>query len=218
MSEKYTGQDRRYTGQAIDITYNVKRCIHAAHCTHKLAEVFDTQKRPWINPDGAEVERVASVIEMCPSGALHYDREDGVQEAIPTQNTIRLWHNGPLEVRGDLAIHGATVELAQETRVTLCRCGASKYKPFCDNTHKETGFEAVDIDPIQREGDRPTDGKLTITAHENGPLEVEGHFEIINEAGQTLFTGSKTWLCRCGSTAKKPFCDGTHKQIVFIAE
>ncbi|MBC7871240.1 MAG: (4Fe-4S)-binding protein, partial [Chitinophagaceae bacterium] len=37
MTEKYTGNDRRYTGEAADITYNVKRCIHAAFCVTRLS-------------------------------------------------------------------------------------------------------------------------------------------------------------------------------------
>ncbi|MCU0481896.1 MAG: CDGSH iron-sulfur domain-containing protein [Anaerolineae bacterium] len=218
--EKYTGvnDDKRYEGDNVDITYNVKRCIHAAQCVQHLSEVFDTKKRPWINANGSTTEKVATTIELCPSGALHYDRKDGVKEIPAGENTIRIQHNGPLEIRGDLAIQGATVDVQSETRVTLCRCGESKNKPFCDNTHKEIGFEAVETDPIIREGDHESGGKLTIIAHANGPLELQGNLHIIGADGETLFRGTKTWLCRCGGSAKKPFCDSTHKKNGFTAE
>lgn len=221
-TQKYTGrdQDRRYTGEQVDITYSAKRCIHAAECVRRLADVFDTQKRPWINADGAPADVIADVVPRCPSGALHYERKDGgTGETVPDRNTITLWHNGPLQFNGDLSIHGAAVEVINETRATLCRCGQSKNKPFCDNSHKESGFEAVTIAPIEGKSNPQTEGgALKITAHANGPLEVEGSFEIHDEAGNIIFSGSKTWLCRCGGSGRKPFCDSTHKTNGFQAD
>jgi len=205
-------------GESADITYNVKRCIHAAYCVTRLSEVFDQQKRPWINPDGVSAEQIAFVVEQCPSGALHYDRKDGIKEVVPEKNTIIVRPNGPLEIRGDLAINGATTAIEQETRVTLCRCGASKNKPFCDNSHKDSAFEAVEVVPMNQESTVPAGGKLTITAHVNGSLELQGAVEILNASGETLFRGLEVWLCRCGGSGNKPFCDGTHKRINFESE
>lgn len=218
MVEQYTGKDRRYAGDDVDITYSLKRCIHAEFCVKRLSAVFDKNARPWINANGASPDEMTSVVELCPSGALHYDRKDGVQEAIPEKNVIKIRHNGPLEVRGDLAIEGATVALAQETRASLCRCGASNNKPFCDNTHKEIQFEAVEAVPTDGVPAPSESGKLVITACENGPLELNGPVEIINEAGDLLFQGNGTALCRCGGSGNKPFCDGTHERIHFTAE
>lgn len=136
MSEKRTG-DRRYTGTNGDITYNLKRCIHAEHCIHGLAQVFDKNARPWINADGASADEIAAAVIDCPSGALHYWRKDGgAVESIPEKNTIILWRDGPLQFTGDLRLDGS------ETRATLCRCGGSNNKPFCDGTHKINGFKA----------------------------------------------------------------------------
>lgn len=145
MADKYTGvaDDRRYTGEDVDITYSLKRCIHAKACINRLSEVFDTKKRPWINADGAAADGVAEMIPLCPSGALHYERKDGgAAEATPTENTIVIWKNGPLQVTGDMSIQGATVAMDSETRVTLCRCGSSQNKPFCDGSHHKIEFKA----------------------------------------------------------------------------
>lgn len=222
MAEQYQGKvdDRRYAGDDVDITYSLKRCIHAKECVNHLSSVFDVDKRPWINADGASAEKVATVIEMCPSGALHYERKDGgSDEAIPNTNRIILWHDGPLQVVGNLSIQGATVNIEQETRVTLCRCGASANKPFCDNAHKKIDFQAPEfVSDKEPNLDADVSGKVTITATENGSLQVEGNFRIESQEGIVKYTGSKTWLCRCGQSSSKPFCDGTHNKVDFQAE
>ena len=68
---------RHYTSEAIDVSYDARRCIHAAECIRGLPAVFDTDRRPWILPTGASADAIAAVIENCPSGALHYTRRDG---------------------------------------------------------------------------------------------------------------------------------------------
>jgi CDGSH-type Zn-finger protein/uncharacterized Fe-S cluster protein YjdI len=218
MSEKYTGQDRRYTGSQVDITYNVKRCIHAAYCVTQLASVFDNQKRPWIQADNASADEIAVIIQRCPSGALHYERKDGgAAEQAPDTNTVVVWKNGPLQISGNISLNGASVALDAETRMTLCRCGASRNKPFCDNSHKDIGFSAHEVEPVGMET-VPASGQLNIASQPDGPLEIDGSLQIHDEAGNVLFAGSKTALCRCGSSGKKPFCDGSHKRIGFKAD
>jgi CDGSH-type Zn-finger protein/uncharacterized Fe-S cluster protein YjdI len=217
MPEKYTGIDRPYTGDDITIRYNIKRCIHAQACVRNLPAVFDRDKRPWINANGATVDSEVAVIEMCPSGALHYERKDGVTERPATVNVISVRHNGPLEIRGDMSIQGTLVDLQHETRASLCRCGGSENKPFCDNTHRTLPFEAVEVEPSGASS-KQTSAKLTITAEPNGPLELHGPVEIRNEAGETLFVGNEVWLCRCGNSNTKPFCDSSHKRVGFVAD
>jgi len=220
MTDTYTNplaQDKRYTSESADITFNGKRCIHAAECVNRLSEVFDVKKRPWIQPEHASGEAIAEVVSRCPSGALHFERKDGgAAEATPQTNTINLWKDGPLQLRGDLTIQAAGVDL-KDTRATLCRCGASEQKPFCDNAHKTIGFTTEETS-TQAHALETKGGELTITAHPNGPLEVVGDFEIYDADNNLVFAGDKTWLCRCGASDKKPFCSGAHKTIGFTAE
>lgn len=68
---------KTYNGKKIDVSFDAKRCIHAAECVKNLPKVFDTKKRPWINTSNADVDSIVRVVEMCPSGALEYDRKDG---------------------------------------------------------------------------------------------------------------------------------------------
>lgn len=57
----------------------------------------------------------------------------------------------------------------------------------------------------------------TITIGENGPLKVSGEFEVKDADGNTVATKSTAYLCRCGASVNKPFCDGTHSKIGFQA-
>ena len=72
---------------------------------------------------------------------------------MPTTR-ITVMNNGSLRIEGDFEIadqDGRTFGLAGRTKVTLCRCGQSSKKPFCDSTHKTCGFDSVivarDLEP-----------------------------------------------------------------------
>ncbi len=140
MSEK----GRKYTAEGIVVYYQPRLCIHAAECVRNLPQVFDTQKKPWINPENALADQIAEVVQLCPSGALQFERLDGGEaEPVPTFVQVSAVANGPLYVRGPLGFtnpQGAVVY--QGTRAVLCRCGASSNKPFCDNSHRQIGFRA----------------------------------------------------------------------------
>ena len=219
---RVTQHVRKYTSEDIDVTYDGVRCIHAAECIKRLHAVFDTSKRPWIQPNAAPADDVASTISTCPSGALHYERKDGgAGEAVPTHNTIRLLKNGPLYLRGDFTIVSGAGELViEDTRAALCRCGGSANKPFCDNTHKTIGFiaPATIAEPQTTVGEPLDGGKLCIETTTNGPLHITGHFMVLNDRGETIYQGTDESFCRCGGSANKPFCDGTHTEIGFVAE
>lgn len=213
---------KEYYSDDIVVTYDVKRCIHAAECIRGLPAVFDTKKRPWIQPDQAQANDVAEVITRCPTGALHFERRDGgTEEAAPAENTIHVDPDGALYVRGNIEITTAEGDLLlQDTRVALCRCGASQNKPFCDNSHHQINFQAsgeLGENWLAQEEIKDGDGKLKITLAKNGPLLVQGPVKILSADGTSSCTGTSGDLCRCGGSTNKPFCDNTHKRIGFEA-
>jgi CDGSH-type Zn-finger protein/uncharacterized Fe-S cluster protein YjdI len=208
---------KTYEGDAIRVHFDARRCIHARNCVLGLPGAFRVDERPWIHPDGAPVEELAAVIRGCPSGALSYERKDnGAEETAPAVNRARLWEHGPLEVRGDLTIAGEPAG----HRAVLCRCGASKTKPWCDNSHLEIGFKATGEPKAAEEAVvlEKCDGPVNVSLAANGPMHVEGNLEIIAGSGRQLACATDAWLCRCGASANKPFCDGSHKKIGFTAE
>ena len=108
--------------------------------------MFDAVARPWIDVDQATADEIAEVVMTCPTGALHFRRLDGgPDEAGPPETTVNPQRDGPLYLRGTLRIEDASGRLIREdTRVALCRCGASSNKPFCDGTHRLIGFRSAD--------------------------------------------------------------------------
>jgi uncharacterized Fe-S cluster protein YjdI/CDGSH-type Zn-finger protein len=135
-----------YTGESTDVTWEGERCIHYRACVQGTPDVFDVDRRPWILPDGTEdADRLAGVVESCPTGALHCERHDGGgSEAVPERNTVGVAAGGPLYVRGDVTVEDEDGErLLTDTRLALCRCGASGNKPLRDGSHGDVGFDAA---------------------------------------------------------------------------
>ena len=127
-------------------------CIHVRNCVHRLPQVFVPEARPWVVVDAADADAVAAVIESCPTGALHYRRLDGGrEEQQPAETTVEPRPNGPLFVRGAVRIVDPDGHLIREdTRVALCRCGASENKPFCDGSHLRIGFTTASAEPEEQ--------------------------------------------------------------------
>lgn len=204
-------------GHDITIRYEGRRCIHARFCVLGAPSVFKANTPgDWIFPDTMAAGAVVHVAENCPSGAIRYSRKDGgPEEAAPPVNTIHLRENGPLAIHGDLKLGDVDVGF----RATLCRCGASRRKPFCDGSHAKLPFKATgepDTRPSQPLAVR--NGPVEITPTLNGPLAVSGNLEICSGTGRTIDRLTRVRLCRCGGSRNKPFCDNTHARIGFKAD
>lgn len=130
---------KKYSAPGIEVYFDPRSCIHAAACVSGLPGVFNPKLKPWIRPENATPEKLAEVIALCPTGALHYVRRDGgSREPIPQEDAITLVAGGPLYVHGDVTVelHDGTL-VRKDTRMALCRCGHSQSRPFCDNSHTQ---------------------------------------------------------------------------------
>lgn len=132
---------RIYEGRDINIHYNRLLCSHAAECGARLKPVFDSSRKPWIEPKNATPEEIKEVIRTCPSGALSFS-EPGVnaQHLVNHDAGITIEPNGPYRVSEVPLASGVHAEGASPDKYVLCRCGASKNKPFCDGTHADIGW------------------------------------------------------------------------------
>ncbi len=208
-----------WSGENGTVKWDGRLCIHVGECT-RSGELFESGRDPWCTPDAAPREDLQDVVSRCPTGALWLESADGgVAETPDGENTVVVANNGPLYVRGRLAIDAAPEDRpAVSMRAALCRCGDSKNKPFCDNTHEKERF--TDRGAVGEAGPGPDGarGELTIKRAPNGPLLVNGPFVIRTAAGRAAWSGTKAALCRCGKSANKPFCDGAHKAAGFEAD
>ena len=204
-------------GRDIIIRFEAKRCIHARFCVLQQPGVFKANvKGEWIVPDDATTtEGLVATSQACPSGAIQYSRRDGgPEEAPPPVNLLQLREDGPLAIRAAIELAGADIG----TRATLCRCGASRNKPFCDGSHKDAAFQASG-EPAT--GDTTAlasrDGTLAIHPQKNGPLAMTGNIEVLSGTGRTIGKTTNALFCRCGQSRNKPYCDGSHQAAGFVA-
>jgi CDGSH-type Zn-finger protein len=131
-----------YAGRDITVHDNRSLCSHAGACTDALTSVFRSGQSPWIDPDGAPAEAIAAAIAACPSGALSYAINGREYVEPPTGPRITLEKNGPYRVTGGVELLNEPFRQgASPRRYSLCRCGQSKNKPFCDGSHWDAGFE-----------------------------------------------------------------------------
>jgi CDGSH-type Zn-finger protein/uncharacterized Fe-S cluster protein YjdI len=187
-------------GEHLTLSFDTQRCIHARFCVTGAPKVFlANTPGAWIFPDAMPVDRVVEVAHACPSGAITYRRKDGHgDEAAPPVNLATVREAGPYAMR----------------------CGASKNKPYCDGSHHDANFDASG-EPATGVAGKPTemlavrDGALHIEPQPDGPLSVRGNLEVLSGTGRMVCRVTQAKLCRCGGSATKPFCDGTHARIAF---
>lgn len=203
------------SGAEVTIHFEGRRCIHARHCVLDLPQVFKANTPgEWIDPDAVSAEKLVALAEKCPSGAIRYVRSGGPQEAPPPVNVLNIRENGPLAIRAPIVLRGESIGY----RATLCRCGRSNNKPYCDGSHVGT-FTASGEPPT---GDTTAltmrDGALLVEPQKNGPLEITGNLEICAGTGRTVARIVEARFCRCGNSGNKPFCDGSHVAAGFVAD
>lgn len=135
---------KTYSNAEITVSWTPERCIHSEKCFHGLAQVFDPNRRPWIDMSAADTAAIKAQVEKCPSGALGWAAKDApaAPEAAAPAVTIELLPDGPLLVKSAhaLALSDGTTKQRSGT-TAYCRCGASSRKPFCDGSHAKVGFK-----------------------------------------------------------------------------
>ncbi|MDA9009115.1 CDGSH iron-sulfur domain-containing protein [Alphaproteobacteria bacterium] len=132
-------------------------------------------------------------------------------------NTIKINPNGPLSAKGTLTISVAGSS-EEKSSAYLCRCGASENKPYCDGAHNTCGFEDVGgLGEHQlTSGENTGTEGLEINVKKNGPLVVGGPMTLTG--GEEVCQSERLFLCRCGASKNRPYCDGSHKAVGFEAD
>ena len=137
---------------------------------------------------------------------------------MPAKDAVIItpYRDGPLLVRGPVQLtwpDGSPIDHRHDP-VALCRCGKSKLRPFCDGTHTRAGFKDAGFLPHNAPQETLSPGRVTIIPTPDGPFECRGPLIILGADGRSA-ASEAMWLCRCGHSRTKPFCDGSHKRVGF---
>ena len=137
------GRRDAYHGTGVTVYDDRSVCAHSGHCTDNLAAVFRLRTEPWIDAAGSDADSITAVIDTCPSGALSYSRDGSEPVEEQSEPGVTPSKDGPYWIAGAVQVVSAEGDpYERRPRQTLCRCGGSKNKPFCDGTHWHIGFKA----------------------------------------------------------------------------
>ncbi len=142
-------------------------------------------------------------------------QHNGQPRLLEIPNEALVTSAGPLNLTGNITLVDEDGTVTYANHVNLCRCGASRNKPTCDAQHLDREF--LHSGRIQEISDTPHSErpcKITISAIKNGPLTFRGRLRLHNAMGQECVK-QRGALCRCGQSANKPFCDGSHEKVGF---
>lgn len=135
------GPTLAYRGQTVTVLDTRSACARAGFCVEFAPRVFSRSRDPWVDADASPPAHVARTIEMCPSGALGLEierRRARFNSQVRPQ--LQVLRDGPYCVIGAAELDCA-LQPVDPTRFTLCRCGASANKPYCDGSHLRIGFK-----------------------------------------------------------------------------
>jgi uncharacterized Fe-S cluster protein YjdI len=148
---------KQYSTKDLIVFWNPKLCAHPGYCWRELPQVFNPARRPWIDMHAASPEDIIKIIDICPTGALTYDLPEGsivnpelargpgwahFKKGEPAITKIKVLKNGPLIIEGPSEIYDTEGKLIKKYhQFSLCRCGLSSNKPFCDGKHFQKGWK-----------------------------------------------------------------------------
>jgi len=125
------------------VVWRPELCYHSKNCVKNLPEVFNPNRKPWIETGHSSEKELQNAIDKCPSGALSYRVKGKERNTDTMSTTIEPMKNGPVIVKGKLSLKSADgEEVLDQGMIALCRCGASAKKPYCDGSHSKIDFEA----------------------------------------------------------------------------
>ena len=130
-----------YEGKEVTVNFNRSICAGSAKCVHGLPTVFKSDNSTdWIKPDSDKNAKIIETIKACPSGALSYTTNDKITVDKRIEPKITIMKNGSYYVEG-IALEGMPIPTNfSTTKYTLCRCGHSKNRPFCDYSHADVSW------------------------------------------------------------------------------
>jgi CDGSH-type Zn-finger protein len=173
---------------------------------------MDDSSRPAEAPQAEGVTHSAKALDRW---FAERQKQHGPPRLLEIPNEALITNAGPINLTGNITLVKEDGSIVYANHLSLCRCGASGTKPICDEHHLNIEFlhsgrisAASDVQPSERPS------KLTISMIKDGPLTFSGRLRVHNSHGQQCVK-QRGSLCRCGHSANKPFCDGSHEKTGF---
>lgn len=173
---------------------------------------MDDSVRPSVAPPQENLTTSAKALDRW---FADRQKHQGPPRLLEIPNEALVTAAGPINLTGNITVVHEDGTVTYANHISLCRCGASKSKPNCDEQHLDREFlhsgriqEASDV----QHSERPS--KITLSLIKDGPITFRGRLRLHNSLGQECVK-QRGSLCRCGQSASKPFCDGSHEKVGF---
>lgn len=133
-------RQQEYAGEGFAITDDKALCWHAGFCVREFGHVWDLTPEAKSEEDRGQIKQM---VQACPSSRLQFHEPAGSEPLEPElEPQIAAIDDGPFYVQGGIQVEGADGHQYERlNRVSLCRCGLSENKPYCDGAHTKAGFK-----------------------------------------------------------------------------
>lgn len=173
---------------------------------------MDESVRPPAVPIGESLTTSAKALDRW---FAERQKHQGPPRLLEIPNEALITGAGPINLTGNITLVKEDGSVTYANHISLCRCGGSKNKPICDERHLDVEFlNSGRIQEVSEvlHSERPS--KITISVIKDGPVTFRGRLRLHNSSGQECVK-QRGSLCRCGQSASKPFCDGSHEKVGF---
>jgi len=146
---------------------------------------------------------------------MERQKNRGTPRLLEVPNEVLVSNGGPLQITGNIILVHEDGKVQYSNHLRLCRCGHSRSKPECDDQHVDMEFlNSGKIFEVSEVAASSRPNKITISCIKDGPVTFRGRLRLHNQFGQECVKMQGS-LCRCGQSASKPFCDGSHSRVGF---
>lgn len=139
QSEAQKTKDIRvWEGKSLRTYFNPNACMHVLFC-----KPLKALRERELSGDTEAATEIMRIVGTCPSGALTYEIKEACEEPVAQtfDASVDIIEGGEIRLQCDFEINASLHERQHKARATLCRCGLSNNKPWCDGRHKrKEGF------------------------------------------------------------------------------
>ena len=207
--------DATKTAAAAAIRIDQDSAPDSAKSTDAFVAYMDDSAEKVESRDGQSKENLTTSAKALDRWFKDRQKTNGAPRLLEVPNETLVSNAGPLQITGNITLVHEDGSVQYANHLSLCRCGHSASKPVCDDQHLEAEFlNSGKIHEVSEFASSNRPSKITISCIKDGPITFRGRMKLHNQFGQECIK-MRGSLCRCGQSASKPFCDGSHSRTGF---